>query len=973
MYKKNSLALCIALIAAGSQYSFAQTPATTPPAPAATSEVEEIIVSGVREAELNAREEERTKKIFSSVISQDDAGNFADQNVAESLQRLPGVALQKEEGEGKFVSVRGLGPGFVAVSMNGNELASASSDTRAFALDALPADMLGSIEVFKSLTPDMDLNSIAGIVNVKTVSAFDKKKDTLKVSLQESYQDYRGEYSPKVSVQGTNLFLDKTVGVGYTLSYEDKATESYQVRHHTDELMTYRTDSKGNSILAPYQMEARQEEADRKRITGSLDLGYKPDDDNEYFVRVSRTEFEDMDVALREFFRFDAATGAENVYVDESTGTFGIGDGDLQHQYFLQEGTATTTAGSFGGKHTVNETWKLDYAYAWSKGEYSKPDGSRVQFRMTDIPLLGQGGEDYIAGQIISVADMKQLSGLASIPFSGGYGAYQVGQTKQGNMLYDNTFIEDSFRDDTINQFNINLQKDFDEGSLSYIKTGLQVKNRDRVRNKDRWSITASNYLGGCAGDAECQLLAEARLSDFETYQPNHPDFQYEFITRSEAERLLAATSKIAKWVDPSRTDQESRREDYTLAEDTSSAYLMAEWNLSDTQSVIAGARYETTQFTSTGYMTIRNDRFEVGNNPINLDVSVDLTGTEAKYSDLLPSVHYRYELSDDILIRSALWTSFTRPSFDQARAFAEFDGRIILCNPETSVCTDNPGTNGGLNNSQNQIVSGATGAPFVLGSNNTLKFGNPTLKAMNATNLDASIAWYESEDLFLQAAVFYKDIKDFIVNVSGNQQSLDQLPVALPLSAVTAFTIPSNQVINNVNWSVNGEKAAVYGVELSYSQYFMSNFFVQSNLTIMNSKAEVGDTIRAGSIPLPEQADTTANLTVGWENDDLSARLIGNYRGEVLKRIGSCPVNATTVDTCKTWADIYDAATIGYDFKVTYDLTDDIKLSFDALNLTDERSLQYFTGNEDSRGKALYVSEAYGRSFQVGLNIKFM
>jgi outer membrane receptor protein involved in Fe transport len=91
------------------------------------------------------------------------------------------------------------------------------------------------------------------------------------------------------------------------------------------------------------------------------------------------------------------------------------------------------------------------------------------------------------------------------------------------------------------------------------------------------------------------------------------------------------------------------------------------------------------------------------------------------------------------------------------------------------------------------------------------------------------------------------------------------------------------------------------------------------------------------------------------------------------LKRIGSCPVGASTVDTCKTWADIYDDANTGYDFKATYDITNNIKLSFDALNLTDERSLQYFEGNEDSRGNSLYVSEAYGRSFQLGLNIKFM
>src|SRR6218665_1290094 len=101
MHKKRLLPLCIALIATG------QLHAQTSSAP----DVEEVEVTGVRAAELNAREEERSKDIFSSVISQDDAGNFADQNVAESLQRLPGITLQKTEGEGQFVSVRGLGPG----------------------------------------------------------------------------------------------------------------------------------------------------------------------------------------------------------------------------------------------------------------------------------------------------------------------------------------------------------------------------------------------------------------------------------------------------------------------------------------------------------------------------------------------------------------------------------------------------------------------------------------------------------------------------------------------------------------------------------------------------------------------------------------------------------------------------------------------------------------------------------------------
>ncbi len=145
MFQKRMLSLAVSLVACGSLPALSQDQA-----PAEEDRLlEEIVVQGVRAAEMNAREIERNKDIFSSVISQDDAGNFADQNVAEALQRLPGVTLQKNDGQGEFVNIRGMGAGFVGVSMNNSEMASASGDGRAVGLNTIPADLMGSIEVFK--------------------------------------------------------------------------------------------------------------------------------------------------------------------------------------------------------------------------------------------------------------------------------------------------------------------------------------------------------------------------------------------------------------------------------------------------------------------------------------------------------------------------------------------------------------------------------------------------------------------------------------------------------------------------------------------------------------------------------------------------------------------------------------------------------------------------------------------------------
>src|SRR5690606_13104753 len=249
-----------------------------------------------------------------------------------------------------------------------------------------------------------------------------------------------------------------------------------------------------------------------------------------------------------------------------------------------------------------------------------------------------------------------------------------------------------------------------------------------------------------------------------------------------------------------------------------------------------------------------------------------------------------------------------------------------------------------------------------------------------SATNFDASMSWYASEDLFFQAAVFYKDIEDFVVDVNGATVALNELPLEIPVDSVTQFTIPSDIVLTNVNFATNGDKAKVYGIELTYSQYFESGLFVQSNATFMNSEANVGDTLRVGEIQLPDQADNTVNLTLGWENEDISARLIGNYRSKVLDRIGACSADAITADAalgfaenCKEWADIYHDANFSLDFKATYKVNEKVRVYFDAVNMTDEKSFYYYQGNEYSRGKSLYTSEAFGRSFQVGVNIDFM
>ncbi|MCC2604677.1 TonB-dependent receptor [Planctobacterium marinum] len=937
----------------------------------AEQDLEVIQVKGVKEADLKARDLERLKKGFSSIISTDDLGNFVDQNVAESLRRLPGVTLQRSEGEGKFVTVRGLGPGFVSVNMNGAEM-SGVGDDRKVGLDALPADLLGTIEVLKTLTPDQNLNSIGGTVNVKAISAFDRGKNNLKMRLQDSYSDLRGEHSPKFSLDGTQLFMDEKIGIGYAISYEDRQTQVDETRHHsTNEMKYYQADFgladdeiNGPEILGPSQLEVRREIADRTRKAASLNLEFKPTDTDYYYIKGTHTQFDDGDLALREFYDFQDAGSVgsgEILYVDDQSKEFILSDIDVFHQHFIQESSNESQTFSIGGSNKFGDDWTLDYEFANSKSEEDSRGDRRVQFRERDLIVYGQGLRDNINAQVLTPEQAAQMAGLTYE--EGMFGTSGSGDASDlSNWAFDNLFLEGGVRTDDLKTYQLNLQKDVFNDYINYFKFGGLVTQRDHIRDKDRWSFDPS--ADDCNGDQACIDAVNSSLADYASTIPGGSTFQYPFESTQTVDDIVNVTRQTISGATNDETSVESTKQDYTITEDTKALYAMLETPIGEDATLITGVRWVETEFSSTGYLSLENDDFEFnGAGQGSLDIAIPMPESSIKYSEFFPSAHLRYEPTADILVRAAAWTSFTRPSFKQARGFATFDSDIQLCPPNSDNCDDDQGS---ANVQQLQ--------DYILGPDNGLDVGNPNLTAMTSINYDASIGWYPSENLFMEAAIFYKDIDNFIVDVNGLTASIADLPLTLPVNQITEFVIPQDLVLNQINITLNGDKATVFGLELSYNQYFENGFFVQSNATFLDSEATLDSSIRQTKVALPDQADTTFNLTLGWENEVFSARVIGNYRSEVLEQIGSCPasVDVSNAKQCKVWADQYQDGYTNLDIKLKYDLTSNIQIYFDAINITESEDLRYFEGNQYSGGNILYQKEVYGRSFQLGTTIKF-
>jgi len=936
-------------------------------------DIELIEVKGVKQADLKARDLERMKSGFSSVISTDDLGNFVDQNVAESLRRLPGVTLQRSEGEGKYVTVRGLGPGFVSINMNGSQMSGAGEE-RKVGLDALPADLLGTIEVLKTLTPDQNLNSIGGTVNVKAISAFDRGKNTLKMRVQDAYSEARGAHSPKFSFDGTQFFADEKLGIGFAFSHEERKTQIDETRHHsTNEMKFYTADlgktdeeiAAGDEILAPAQLEVRREVAGRTRQAAALNIEYKPNRNAYYYAKGTYTQFEDDDLALREFYDFQDAGSVGNeeiVYVNSQTKEFILSDIDVFHQHFIQESENKTVTFSIGGENRIADRFVLDYEYAQSRSEEDSTGDRRVQFRERDLIVYGKGGRDNISARILSPDEAASIAGLTYDPDNSIFGTSGSGNGADlSNYQFDNLFLEGGTRVDEIKTVNFNLRTDVFNDWLNFIKVGAEVTERDHVRDKDRWSFDPS--ASDCSDDA-CIAAVNSTLADYETSIPADSAFQLPFESRSIVDQIVNATRQTVEPATNGEISIESTKGDYSIVEDTQAVYAMAELPIGPDATLTTGVRWAQTEFSSAGFMSLENDDFEFnGAGAGTLDIAIPLPDASIKYSEFFPSAHVKWEPSEHFLVRAAVWTSFTRPSFKQARAYAIFDSDIELCPPGSEDCDDSQG-----GASLQQL------SQFVLGSDNALDVGNPNLLAMTSVNYDASIGWYPDENLFMEAAIFYKDIDNFIVDVNGIGMAINDLPLTLPVNQVTEFVIPQDLYLNEINITVNGEKATVLGIELSYNQYFDNGFFLQSNATLLDSEATLDNSIRQGKVALPDQADTTFNLVVGWESKTFSARLIGNVRSEVLEQIGSCPGSVDIDDpkSCKVWGDQYQDAVKSLDLKLQYDITDYAQVYFDAINLTEEADLRYFEGNTLSGGNILYQKEEYGRSYQLGVNIKF-
>lgn len=582
--------------------------------------MQDVVVFGLRQGATKALSVQREADNIKNVLSKEQIENYPDQNPAEVLQRVSGVYIQRSSGDGRYVLIRGTDPRLSTVTINGDPMSTNRNQQRYSQLDIVGSNQIAYLEVNKTLTPDMDANSIGGSVNIVTRSAFDYPGANMKVAVNSGYSDLSAKpiWGGNASYS-TRLGEEENFGVAFNVYWDQKNRGEDQLEYAWDK----KTDVNKNTIpyaLTEIDLEDVQHVKNRYGVGGGFE--YRINDNNKLYAKLLWSEFDDIYGRARTRLRIDKGT-----YLDP-TGTL------IQNAQIVRESKAETERQiqnnfSVGGENHLGQL-SLDYNVGYSYGNGNrKPEVTSTWTNSSKFNLaLDLSNSLYPKWNVTNLAQSVQND-----PALYGSPSFDYRDFNASNKY-------------TVGGVNFSLPYDF-LGYYAKVKAGFKYTHTYKDNGDTHWSYSWK----GTPPLTMAQFLSGRNRTDF--IGGNYafgPESDYDaiksFVTQNMYNSsIFPATENV--W--------DALGQTYQVRENVMAYYLMTDVNFG-ALSMVAGFRHEFTKDTQDGYKLVFDSKGNFS--------SISPVSSSVNYNDIFPMASFNYDLTERTKVRLAFSKSTSRPNF---------------------------------------------------------------------------------------------------------------------------------------------------------------------------------------------------------------------------------------------------------------------------------------------------------------------
>ncbi|KQR82326.1 TonB-dependent receptor [Sphingomonas sp. Leaf343] len=955
--------------------------AGTPQGADGTVDGGDIVVTGYRESIEASLQQQREANAFVNVITAQDVGKFPDRNVADALQRVPGVVISRDGGEGSRVSIRGLQSGLTLTLLNGNFIAGADSGDpqRSFNYVLLPTNFIGSVETFKSPEARIEEGGVGGTVIVNTRRPFDLPAWSGSVTAEGTYADTTEKVNPQLSGQVSWKNEDQTLGLLVGATYQERnvrelrgGTETWRWWSDrapgTNAILTPATDVDGNTYSnnaaisywpgqgtttqsgqhytgywAPQAVTTEVFQQKRNRLGIQATAQAKPFEDfvvtANYFRFQYSSDFVSNQLAIPEWGYGDFFNGAT---LDPSgtifqSATFQVppaGTGCLTRTPPCTMETPQIR-GSYSREKQISNTFEVEGAWrkdqfdvVFKLGKTRAEGGPSLRFNMAAKPRLTVPGQER-NGNFLSrwSFDNNQLNMEFSPELQDNIrnGAAQIDVGSTGSS-FTTSSLEQRYA-----QYDVTYRT---ETFLDSVQAGIKWRDLRIARDTGRIEWYANPATQQRYQDTPAGAVARPEFFYDKPIDNITGGFKANLVPGIDFNRVLNYLNTT--YGDPTKVDENGFQ--YFLGERVWAAYFQANFKTDRFRGNL-GVRVAQTRQTGTtsDRLQILNDYCTNGpggpldpNRPLGpdgncsvlpLSVRETIVNTSVDqsrtYMDVLPSANAAFDITDTLLLRGAVAKVISRPAFQNLG-----QQRSLTFRSDAYA----------FDRAQFGEFAGWSGSG-----------GNLDLQPFSAWQYDLGLEWYFQRGSIVGATLFRKDVKDFIV----------------PLVIDVVQTVQGNNVlIQPYSTNANGSSAVTQGVEVFAQHTLPFGLGAQANFTYNDTSTSVitlnGQNV--GSSPLVGSAKTQVNGSIFFENDRMLLRASYNRRGRI---VGGLSSGLT----------VYTAPYEQVDLNASFKLMEGLNLTGSVINLTKSESRTYLGNDTEARfGSNNY----FGRIAFLGLSYNF-